>query len=141
MNPLIVEREYNAPIAKVWSAITDHKEMKAWYFELDEFRAEPGFVFHFYGENEGRSFKHICTVLEADAPHKLSYSWAYEGYEGYSVVSFELTELPGNRTAVRLTHTGLESFPQDNADFARTNFEAGWNAIIGKSLPQYVENQ
>ena len=41
-DPIIVERTYNAPIEKVWNAITDREEMKKWYFELAEFKAEPG---------------------------------------------------------------------------------------------------
>ena len=45
--PLILERTYNAPIEKVWKAITDKDQMKEWYFELDEFKAEKGFKFQF----------------------------------------------------------------------------------------------
>ncbi|WP_316812363.1 SRPBCC domain-containing protein [Pedobacter heparinus] len=45
--PLIVERSYNAPIEKVWKAITDRDQMKEWYFELKEFKAEKGFKFQF----------------------------------------------------------------------------------------------
>jgi uncharacterized protein YndB with AHSA1/START domain len=53
-DPIIVERTYNAPIAKVWSAITDRDEMKKWYFDLAEFKPEPGFEFQFYGEGKTR---------------------------------------------------------------------------------------
>jgi hypothetical protein len=38
-----------------------------------------------------------------------------------------------------LTHEGLETFPANNIDFSRENFEAGWNDIIGKSLAGYLE--
>ena len=50
--PIIVERTYNAPIEKVWNAITNKDEMKKWYFDLAEFKAEPGFEFQFYGEGK-----------------------------------------------------------------------------------------
>ena len=35
--PIIVERRYESPISKVWSAITKRVEMENWYFDLVEF--------------------------------------------------------------------------------------------------------
>ncbi len=40
--PFVIERTYNAPISKVWKAITDKEEMKEWYFDLAEFKPEVG---------------------------------------------------------------------------------------------------
>jgi hypothetical protein len=34
---------------------------------------------------------------------------------------------------------GLESFPQENPDFAVANFEKGWEDIVRKNLRGYVE--
>ena len=34
---IVIERTYNAPVEKVWKAITDKEEMKQWYFDLDAF--------------------------------------------------------------------------------------------------------
>jgi len=45
----------------------------------------------------------------------------------------------GNKTRVKLTHTGLETFPASNADFAKGNFVQGWTHIIGTSLKEYLE--
>lgn len=136
--PFIIERLIQAPVEKVWQALTDKEQMKQWYFSLDEFRAEPGFTFSFYGQGQkGEQYLHLCKMLVAEPLRKLSYSWQYKDYEGYSVVTFEL--LPeGNSTRVRLTHEGLETFPQHNPDFARGSFEQGWTELIGKYLPQYV---
>ncbi len=44
----------------------------------------------------------------------------------------------GERTVLRLTHRGLETFPVDNPDLARANFVEGWSAIIGTSLPEFI---
>jgi hypothetical protein len=38
---------------------------------------------------------------------------------------------------LRLTHEGLEKLPQDE-NYARTNFAAGWDSILGKSLPKFL---
>jgi hypothetical protein len=56
-----------------------------------------------------------------------------------SVVTWELTDM-GKQTKVKLTHTGLETFPNIE-DFARKNFEAGWNSIVKDLLPKYTEKQ
>jgi uncharacterized protein YndB with AHSA1/START domain len=68
----------------------------------------------------------------------LTYSWRYDGYTGNSLVSVELTA-QGNKTLLKLTHSGLETFPQDNPDFDKKNFVAGWHQIVNISLKQYLE--
>lgn len=136
--PFVIERTYPVPVNKVWQAITDKEKMKQWYFDLAEFKPEPGFEFEFLGTgNEGQKYKHLCKVTEVVPGKKLAHSWIYDGYPGYSVVTFELFD-EGDKTRLRLTHEGLESFPV-HPDFARTNFEAGWTYIVGKSLLEYLE--
>lgn len=137
-NPFVIERTYNAPVEKVWKAITDRNAMKQWYFDIAEFKAEPGFEFEFTGGSEERTYRHLCKVIEVEKNKKLSYSWTYDGFEGYSVVTFELIP-EGDKTKLRLTHDGLDSFPANMADFARTSFEQGWTEIIGTSLKKFVE--
>lgn len=138
-NKLVFERSYNAPIAKVWKAITDKDQMKEWYFDLAEFRAEPGFEFSFYGGSEERQYLHKCRVIEANPVTKLSYTWEYDGIPGSSLVSWELEPTSKSTTKLTLTHTGVESFPKDNPDFAGSSFSAGWTEITGTSLTNFVE--
>ena len=38
--PIVLERVFNMPLSKVWKAITDKNEMKKWYFDLAEFKAQ-----------------------------------------------------------------------------------------------------
>lgn len=136
--PLLIERTYNAPIAKVWSALTNNAEMKQWYFDLPEFKAEVGFEFTFTGGPPDRKYLHHCKITEVAPGKKLSYSWRFEGYEGYSIVSFELFA-EGDKTRLKLTHAGIESFPASNPDFAKTNYVEGWTHVMGTSLKNYLE--
>ena len=46
----------------------------------------------------------------------------------------------GDATRLKLTHTGIERFPKTPA-YARKNFEAGWTAIIGSELKQFLEGK
>jgi uncharacterized protein YndB with AHSA1/START domain len=138
--PFVIERTLNAPAEKVWKAITDKDQMKQWYFDLAEFKPEVGFEFTFVGGSEEKSYLHLCKITEVVPGKKLQYSWRYDEYPGNSFVTFELFP-DGDKTRLKLTHEGLETFPTDNKDFARSSFEAGWTYIIGKSIVEFVEKQ
>jgi uncharacterized protein YndB with AHSA1/START domain len=137
--PIVKEVELNAPVSKVWKALTDRNQLRKWYFDIVQFKPEPGFEFQFEGGTEEKSYLHLCRIIEVVPESKLSYSWRYNGYPGNSVVTFELFP-DGNRTRLKLTHEGIETFGTENPDFAKKNFEAGWSEIIGKSIKEFVES-
>lgn len=133
----VIERRFNASVSTVWEAITDKDKMKRWYFNLPEFRPEVGIEFRFDGGPDGRIYKHVCKIIEVIADKKLKHSWQYEGYEGNSFVTFELYD-EGDKTRLKLTHQGLDTFPTNNPDLAKENFAQGWTHIIGTSLQEYL---
>lgn len=136
--PIVIERLFQAPVSKVWKALTDKHEMKKWYFDLADFEPRTGFTFSFKGGPDPETqYLHLCEITEAIHEQKLSYSWRYEGYAGNSMVTFELFE-QGDSTLLKLTHSGIETFPTENADFAIQNFVEGWNQIIHTSLNDYL---
>lgn len=137
--PFVIERTYEAPVEKVWQAITDRDQMKQWYFTLDAFKPEVGFEFQFSGQgHKGEQYLHLCKVTEVEEGKKLTYSWRYDNYPGNSFVTFELFS-EGENTRLKLTHTGLETFATDNPDFAKESFAAGWTELIGTLLKKFVE--
>lgn len=136
--PFVIERVLNAPVEKVWAAITDEHQMRQWYFDLPGFKAEAGYKFSFTGGPDGRQYLHLCCVTEVLPQRKLAYTWRYDGYDGESLVTWELYEENG-KTRVKLTHAGLETFPISNPDLAKENFVAGWKHIVGVSLKEYAE--
>jgi uncharacterized protein YndB with AHSA1/START domain len=134
-----IEETYPATAAKVWRAITDKNQMKVWYFDLAEFKPEVGFEFRFWGgPAEDRQYLHICRITEVIPEKKLVHSWEYDGYTGSTLVSFELFEETQNKTRLKLTHRGLDTFPKENSDFAQANFEEGWTSLIGTSLKNFL---
>jgi uncharacterized protein YndB with AHSA1/START domain len=135
--PIILARTLDAPLANTWTALTNRKEMKEWYFDIPEFRPEVGCRFHIIGGTAEKQYLHLCTVTEAIEKRLIAYSWQYEGYSGSSVVSFSLSPL-GQKTRLVLLHKGIESFPSDNPDFAFTNFIEGWNHILDIGLKGYL---
>lgn len=137
--PIIIERLVDAPINMVWKAITDKYAMKEWYFDFEEFVPIVGFKFEFKGgPPDGIQYVHVCEITEVIICKNLTYSWQYDGYEGISFVTFDLTNQM-DKTLVRLIHEGVESFDKNNPDFARENFVKGWTELINTSLVQYLE--
>lgn len=140
-NQIILERLFNTTVDKVWEAITNKDEMKNWYFDLEDFKPIVGFQFQFYGgHDEGIQYLHLCEVTEVIPQKKLTYSWRYAGYSGISFVTFDLQK-KGTQTLLKLTHTGIESFPIENPDFAMHNFEEGWDELLNNRLRKHVEEQ
>ena len=136
--PVVIERIYNAPVERVWQAITDKAQMKQWYFDIAQFEPRVGFEFSFTGGTEDQTYLHLCKITEVIPYKKLSYTWRYDGYEGNSLVTFELFD-EGGKTRLKLTHEGLETFPTTDPNFAKESFAQGWTYIIGTSLPSFVE--
>src|SRR5258706_1074049 len=136
--PLIKEVIVNAPASKVWKALTDKKEMKKWYFDIEDFKPKIGYSFKFYGEKEGKKFPTSCIITEVEKGKKIAYTWSYDEHPAITTVTFRLSD-EGDKTKVRLTHEGLEKTPTGDRDFSRQSHQQGWESIIGTSLKRYVE--
>ena len=128
--PIVVEATIDAPPDAVWKAFTSRERMRDWQFDIKEFKPVVGFEFSFLGGPPEKKYLHVCRVTEAAPAKKLSYSWRYDGYEGASLVTFELFPA-GDRTRLRLTHAGVDTFPASVTDFAKHNFATGWTEIVG----------
>ena len=134
--PFVFEYVYDAPIAKVWRALTNQHEMREWYFpQLKNFEPKVGYEFEF--SDDGSNYKKQWRVTQVVNGKLFAHSWNYKGYPGSSEVTFVLSE-QGDKTRLRLAHTGLASFPKD-AHFARGRFEQGWKRIIGSNLKGHLE--
>ena len=144
---VVVERTLNAPVARVWQALTDVDELREWFlpcwrrqeWSRPEFKPQVGFEFEFVVEHEGSSYHHLCKITEVIRQKKIAYTWRYKGEPGDSLVTFELSPA-GENTKLRLTHEGLETFPQKPA-YSHKNFESGWTQLIGTELKQFVERK
>ncbi|WP_370899284.1 SRPBCC family protein [Chryseobacterium gossypii] len=138
--PIIVQYKVNAPVEKVWNALTDKDEMRSWYFDISDFEPEVGKTFNFYEPGEARRFHHRGKILEIIPNRKLKHTWSYpEFLNEESVVTWELGEDAGG-TLVTLTHDDIENFNSLGENFSRDSFTEGWNGIIGQSLKPYLES-
>lgn len=137
--PIIVEQTFNAAIETVWKSITEIDRMRQWYFEnIPSFEPEVGFETRFTVKSQGRDFLHVWKVTEVVPMKRITYNWKYAGHRGDSFVTFELSQ-QNNSTKLKLTHTVLESFPEDIPEFSREKGIEGWEFFIKKRLKAYLE--
>ncbi|PWN72077.1 SRPBCC domain-containing protein [Chryseobacterium phosphatilyticum] len=137
--PVTVQYKINAPIDKVWEALTDKNEMKSWYFDIKDFEPEVGKVFNFFEPGGESKYHHQCEILEMIPNKKLKHTWSYPDYSKLkTTVTWELMPEEGG-TVVRLTHDEIENFNELGSNFSRESFTEGWNGIIGQSLKGYLE--
>ena len=136
--PIVVAQLFNAPLTEVWAAISELDQMRRWYFaNIEAFKPEEGFETKFTMENEGRVFPHVWKVTTVEPMRLLAYTWKYEGYQGNSVVVFELFE-QNQQTRLSLTHQVTETFQAGIPEFSRENCMAGWVYFIKRALKQYL---
>lgn len=136
---ILVERTFDVPVDKAWSAITDASEMKKWYFDIENFEPKVGAKFDFMGgPDNGTQYLHLCEVTEVVENEKFAHTWRYDNYPGNSTVCWQLID-KGEKTIVRLTHADLQTLAEGGPDFAKENFAEGWNYILHTSLKKYLE--
>ncbi|MBC2839816.1 SRPBCC domain-containing protein [Robiginitalea sp. SC105] len=137
-DPIVVTETLDAPVHKVWEAITDPGQMREWYFEnIPDFRAEVGFETGFDVMSGDRLFPHRWRVTEADPPNRITYHWSYASYPGEAYVTFELAPA-GSGTQVRLINTVTADFPEDIPEFRRESCAGGWAYFIRERLRGYL---
>lgn len=137
---VVVKQRVNAPVEKVWSALTDKVQMKEWYFDIPDFELGVHNEFNFYEPGGECKFHHHGEILEIEPNAKFKHTWSYpELSKEKTLVRWEL-EPDGDGTMVTLTHKGLENFDHLGSEFSHNNFEEGWNELVKKSLKDYVEN-
>ena len=137
--PIIVEQSFNVPPERVWEAITQRDQMVQWFFEeIETYDSNVGADNRFTVRAEGVDYPHILRILDAVPGAKLAHTFNFEGYSGEGVVTWELS---GTDTGchLRLTHTGIETFPKDRPVFTREACQGGWEYFVQQRLKAYLD--
>jgi uncharacterized protein YndB with AHSA1/START domain len=156
---VVVEIEIAAPPGCVFRALTDPKQLFAWWgkepsnellaFEMDarpggrwRFRGRPapganhGEVGEQLNRNGSREFEAHGEILEYVPPRLLVWSWIANWHEHPThptTVRWELTPT-GTGTHVRITHSGLTHEP-----ISRKDYKGGWVGVL-RLLQQFLQN-
>ena len=138
-----IERELviNAPVARVWAAITESDQIMKWLGDFAEIDLRPGGRMVFGWSAHGR-FNAVIDVVEPAS--RLVYRWTTEAgadvTDGNSTrVEYTLAE-EGSGTRLRLVETGFDALafePEVRAAKHADNV-GGWQAELDE-LKEYVE--
>lgn len=138
---IVVKQKMEAPVDKVWAALTDKEQMKEWYFDIPDFELAEHGEFNFFEPGDGKKFHHHGEILEVIPNEKLKHTWSYPEFSKEKTIVKWRLEQDGDGTLVTLMHKGLENLNHLGSDFRRESFEEGWNEIVGTNLKEFVEKK
>ncbi|BDI33180.1 transcriptional regulator [Capsulimonas corticalis] len=137
-----IEREITvrAPKERVFKAITDPKQIVAWFPDAVEGAIEPGErpTFDF-----GNNFKVQIYVIAVDPHDYFAYNWVpcagedSHGFHGdvlaepHTLVEFRLEEV-ADGTIVRVKESGFASLPAESAEKLFNGNTDGWAYMMGR---------
>ena len=118
----------DAPVERVWRAITDPAELARWFGDEAEVDLRPGGDAAMIWENHGR---YAMRIEEVDPPRRLVWSWVHEPDVAFEEapatrVQWTLTPRDDGGTRLHLLETGFRT------DLHRGQNDEGWDAELGE---------
>lgn len=135
-----LDYEIKSPIERVWHALTDSAMLSSWMlFDANDFRPIVGHRFQLRGK-AATGWTGIVDgeVLEADAPHRLAYSWVTEGQMGqhHTTVTWTLTASDNGATRLHLEQSGFDSAATQEISGARYGWTHQLNQLQSLLTPE-----
>lgn len=138
--------ELNAPVGRVWRALTDHEQFGEWFLaRIDQ-------PFAVGRPSTGRmtypGFEHLpwdAEIVAMEEPLYFAFRWppfygeidVDTSADPWTLVEFRL-EPSGAGTRLTLTESGFAALPPDRAPLAFRGNEGGWEEQMG-NIRAYVE--
>ena len=146
-NSIEKQIDLKAPVARVWKALTDHREFGAWFrVHLDQ-PFEPGKASTGHITHPGyEHLKWTATVREMVEPQLFSFTWHPYGIDpdvDYSaetptLVEFRLEAIDGG-TRLRLIESGFDKVPAGRRAEAWRMNDKGWTQQM-ENIRAHVES-
>lgn len=130
---LKLKKQYtiNAPIEKVWTALTVPSKISKWGAGPAKMSIKEGYKFSLWG---GDIFG---TNIKVTAPTYLEQSWfGSKEWKSPSKVKFILKEQNGS-TVIYLEHS---NFPKESSKKEILGFSAGWDEYYFGVIKNFLEN-
>lgn len=124
--------EFDAPIARVWDAITKAEEVSQWFGDITDIELIPGGKARFGWSDHDAVYEAVVT--EVDEPYRFSYSWAHFANKPYDAelahhVEITLEDVDG-RTRLTLIESGFARLPDDLYGQALAGNDHGWDSEL-----------
>ena len=140
--------ELKAPVARVWRALTDHREFGQWFRVRLEGPFVPGQVAHGNITHPGYEHLQMTMIVQKIEPERFfSYTWhpyAIDPKVDYSqetptLVEFTL-EKSAKGTLLKVTESGFDRIPSDRRLEAFRMNENGWAQQL-TNIESYVADR
>jgi len=123
----------NAPIEKVWEAISTSEGIAAWWMD-NTFEPVVGHEFILRSGPFGES---PCKVTDIDPLRRVGFDWGKDWH-----LEFKLAKLEDGKTEFTLVHSGWDEskvteFGQPHA-IVRGIMNGGWEKIVNERLVHYM---
>ncbi len=129
---------FEAPIEKVWDALTAPEHLSKWFGDSAEVDLRPGGRARFGWSEFGASTEAIVEVV--DRPTQFSFRWEAlkdtPVEQASTLVEFSL-ESVGEGTRLTLVESGFAALPGDAYDHRFEENSSGWSAEL-KDLSVYL---
>ena len=137
---LEVHTHVNAPVARVWEALTDPVLIKKYFFDTNTFTDwKPGSPIIFKGEWQGKQYEDKGTILDVEKDRLIRYNfWSSmsgikDKPENYLIVTYELEEQAhGCQVTIR-----QENIPDEKM---KEHSKENWKKVLA-GLKEVVEKQ
>ena len=137
--------ELNAPVSRVWRALTDYREFGEWFKVKVDGPFVPGQTSH--GQITYPGYEHLkwqVTIQRMEPEHLFSFTWPQPksldqtdySNEPTTLVEFRLEPIAGG-TRLILTESGFDNLPADRRLEAFRRNEGGWTEQM-KNVDNYV---
>ncbi len=138
--------ELNAPVERVWRALTDHNEFGEWFRVKLDGPFAPGEVAR--GRVAYPGYEHVkweATIKRMDAPRLFSFTWhpyavdpgVDYSHETPTLVEFRL-EPTASGTRLTVVELGFDALPSNRRPDAWRRNDAGWTEQI-RNIQAHVE--
>jgi len=129
MFSLRIDRTLPAPTVRVWSALTDGAQLSDWFWPA---RLHPRASVDADGyELAGDGLAVRGRYLEQAPPHRLSFTWQWDGEDDQTTVTIDLSGVD-DVTELTLRHDGFADVA------ARDAHITGWTECLDR-LPPYLK--
>lgn len=139
--------ELNAPVERVWRALTDHNEFGEWFRVKLDGPFVPGSTSR--GHITYPGYEHLkweAEIKRMDAPRYFSFTWhpyAIEPDVDYSgetptLVEFRLEPTAKEKTRLTVAESGFDALPDHRRPDALRMNDNGWSVQM-KNIQAHVE--
>jgi uncharacterized protein YndB with AHSA1/START domain len=137
---LVLAIALSASAARIWAALTDPREIHAWWGDYVSLDARPGGRFVERWTDQGGSGVTTSGVVIRAVPERLlELTWADEGWSATTTVIFEIEPLASG-CRLRLEHSGFAALPADEREELMEDNAAGWTRHL-KSLAAHLQQE